>query len=414
MGTMATKRVSGATYLSTRAASFDDPGPLATFAARAFVVLATVVHFQVFPHPPAFAYLLAPLPIGVVLLLPKAAVMRMHVSVPPLLIAGWIFLSSSWTFDPDRTGFLIRVELPILAGFLIISAVLDNRLLMRMFLWAGRLALLITIAATVIIPSSRTGEQLDSIVLPGWHGLFPHKNDMGMFFAIFLAMVLVADRNRLTRYPTVLLTTALLVGSQSITALSTALVVVAAYVWLQANKKVDDRVLSITVVSTVALAVGAAVGLRAGLGERPWLGYGRGGLFFSPPNELSLELWRKIGFRAPNSRNGTLDLVSQIGLIGLGLYLTILTQTIRSATRSYRRRETAGTFALVAIAAMVVASLSEPAFLGPYLTLLCAIRIMTLRLDRENDLAVLRRIAEAEPKKRSIRPRLFHRAAEVN
>ena len=403
----------------------DEIGPLAGFAASAFVVIGTLLHFQVFPHPPTAVYLVALIPVGVVLLLPKATVLAMPISVPPLLIVAWISISSAWTFDADRTAFLLRVELPLLVGFLIIAAVMQGSDVMALLLWAGRIALLITVAATIAVPASRSGSQLDGQALAGWHGLFPHKNDMGPFFAIFLAVVLVADRRRVTRYPTLVTIAIVLVGSQSVTALSTALVVVAGYVWLQANRNVDDRVLSITMISTIAMAIGAALGLRAGLpifldatgkdptfsgrtdiwsavsgaiGERPWLGYGRGGLFFSPPNERSIELWREIGFRAPHAHNGVLDLTSQIGLVGLGLFIVLLAQTIRSSVRSYRRGEHVGIFALAVVISIVVASLSEPAFLGPYLTVVCVLRVMTLKLDRAAQLATLRNIAAARPR----------------
>jgi hypothetical protein len=50
------------------------------------------------------------------------------------------------------------------------------------------------------------------------------------------------------------------------------------------------------------------------------------------------------------------------------------------------------------VISIVVASLSEPAFLGPYLTVVCVLRVMTLKLDRAAQLATLREIAAARPR----------------
>ena len=241
-----------------------------------------------------------------------------------------------------------------------------------------------------------------------------------------MGIVIVADTNKWTKWPTLLATAVMLVGSQSITGLTSAMVAVAAMTWLRANRKADDRVMSIAVVVTTVIAVAGAFGARAGLpifleatgkdptfsgrtdiwaavwgaiADRPVLGYGRGGLFFEPANDISIELWRQIGFRAPHGHNGVLDLTSQIGVVGLVLFGALFFSTFFAALRSYRRDELFGTFVLVFLATLTVASLSEPVFLGPYLSLLAMLRVVTIRLDRVatlNDLS-----EEAQPRRTS-------------
>ena len=321
----------------------------------------------------------------------------------------WIFLSSSWTEDVERTAFLVRLQLPLLLGFMIMGAVLSDRDVMSWLLRAGQFVLAISVAATIAIPSTREGALLNGEVLEGWHALFPHKNDLGPFLAIFFGIVIVADKNRWTRWPTLLITGLMLLGSQSITGLTSAMVAVAAFAWLRANERADDRVLSIAVVVTTVIAVAGALGARAGLPifleatgkdptfsgrtdiwaavwgavvDRPVLGYGRGGLFFTPANDISIELWRQIGFRAPHAHNGVLDLTSQLGVIGLALFAALFLSTFRGAIHSYRRGEQFGSFALVFLATLTVASLSEPVFLGPYMSILAMLRIVSIRLDR--------------------------------
>lgn len=415
------------TRITSRASRTDPVGPIARVAGAVFLLAATAVHFDAVPAPPALTYLLALIPLGMVILLPAATIRGLTISMQTVLMAGWIAMSATWSFDPERTAFLVRVETPMLIGFLIVAAALDEHDLMRWLLHAGRLVLAISVAATIAVPSTRSGIWFGDETLAGWHALFPHKNDMGPFLAMVFGIVLVVDRNPFTRSATLVVTAAMILGSQSVTAITTTLVLVAAFAWLQANRRVDDRVLSITVVSTIALAVGSAMGARAGLpifleatgkdptfsgrtdiwaataravADKPWIGYGREGLFFSPPNDLSLELWREIGFRAPHAHNGVLDLLLQVGLIGLGLYVVLFVSTTLAALRSYRRGETFGIFSLMVLTSIFVASLSEPVFAGPYLSLLCLLRVVGLRLDRRAELSGLAQIAAHSPQQR--------------
>lgn len=412
-----------ATFAS-RSDTADAVGPIARAAAAAFVVIGTLVAFEAVPVPPSATYLTALIPFGVLLLLPASTIRSLTVSMQPILIAGWIALSTAWSFDVERTTFLVRLEIPILLGFLIIAAVVHEVDLMRWMLQAVRAALAISVLATIAIPSTRSGIWFGEETLAGWHALFPHKNDMGPFLAMGFGIVLVVDRSVLIRIATLAVTAVMIVGSQSVTAITTTLVLVAVWMWLQANRRVDDRVLSITMVSTLALATGAAMGARAGLpifleatgkdptfsgrtdiwaatagaiGDRPWLGYGREGLFFSPPNDLSLELWREIGFRAPHAHNGALDLTLQVGVIGLGLWITLFASTVLSSVRSYRRGEEFGIFSLMILSSIFVASLSEPVFAGAYLAVLGLLRVVGLRLDRRAELHRLATTAASKP-----------------
>ncbi len=396
-------------------------GPIAFLASTAFVVLGVVLHFEAIPHPPFAAYAMALVPIGVLFLLRAESIRTLTIAISPILLGVWIFLSNSWTEDPERTAFLVRLQLPLLLGFMIMGAVLSEKDTMRWLLNAVRLVVLVSLAATIAIPSTRAGVLLNGEVLDGWHGLFPHKNDLGPFLAIGLGVVVVADKNRWTRWTIIAVIGLLLLGSQSVTGLTAAMVGVAAHGWLRANARADDRVLTIAVVATSILAITAALGTRTGLPifldatgkdptfsgrteiwsavwgaivDRPILGYGRGGLFFPPGNDISIGLWREIGFRAPHAHNGVLDVWSQLGIIGLVLYAIVFGTTLRSAIRSFRRGEQFGSFTLVFIATLLVASLSEPVFLGPYLSIMAMLRVVSIRLDRVATLQDLAELAD--------------------
>ena len=132
-------------------------GPLAMVACAAFMMFGVLPHFEAVPHPPSAAYLTALIPIGVLFLLRKDVLKTLTVSIPPLLLMVWIFLSSSWTEDVERTAFLVRLQLPLLLGFMIMGAVLSDRDVMSWLLRAGQFVLAISVAATIAIPSTREG-----------------------------------------------------------------------------------------------------------------------------------------------------------------------------------------------------------------------------------------------------------------
>lgn len=392
-------------------------GPLAFFSCVVFLVIGVLLHFEAVPHPPSAAYAMALIPFGVLFLLPRDALKTFTVSIPPIALGAWIALSMAWTEDPERTFFLVRLQLPLLAGFMIVGAVLSDKDITQWLLNAVRVIVAITAVAVATIPSTRAGALLNGDLLEGWHGLFGHKNDLGPFLAVALGIVIVVDKNPWTKWPSIAAIGVLLLGSQSVTGLTAAMVAVTAHSWLKANSRSDDRVLTISVVVTSLVAVTGALGARAGLSifleatgkdptfsgrtdiwaavsgavaDRPILGYGRGGLFFPPANDISIDLWREIGFRAPHAHNGVLDLTSQIGLVGLALYAILFISTLRAAIRSFRRNEMFGSFVLVFLATVFTISLSEPVFLGPYMSILAMYRIVSIRLDRVATLAELR------------------------
>lgn len=402
-------------------------GPIATFACGVFIIAGVALHFGTFDSQPAMIYLTALIPLGVLLLLPVETLKSITVAIPAVLLTGWTVLSAAWTADAERTIFLLRTEVPIVLGFMLVAAILHEADFFRFLLWGGRAVLLITLAATALSPSSRIDYLPGGAELPGWHGFFEHKNEMGPFFVLFIAMVLIIDKRPWTRWPSLAGALILVAGSQSITALSALLVVLGAYGWLTLNRRADSRLLAATTMSTVVLLAASAFGIRAGLpllleatGKDPtfsgrtdiwaavwelskehiWIGHGRGGVFFVPANDETLTLWQSIGFRANHEHNGVLASLVQLGIVGLGLVLAIFWSTIRSAIRSYRRHEDFGLFALVIAIAVLSISLSEPVFVGPYATFMIALSVIGLKLDRRQritELATLARGVEPEP-----------------
>ena len=72
------------------------------------------------------------------------------------------------------------------------------------------------------------------------------------------------------------------------------------------------------------------------IAKRPWLGYGYSGFWNAESRDVQY-LWLKITWTAPNAHNGYIDLLLQIGIIGLCFYLAMwLLIIVRSARHAIR------------------------------------------------------------------------------
>ena len=392
-------------------------GPLGRIAAMLFLTWGGLAHFDAFDFPPVVATLFALLPIGLLFLAHQVHLRHMLVSIPAVLLLMWITLSISWTEDFARTTFLVLIEVPFLLGFMICGALLSERAVTQGLLWMVRAGVALSALATVAIPSTRAAVRTTGDVFEGWHALFEHKNAFGPFLALAFAIVLVAEDRRLVRNLTLVVIGVLILGSQSVTALTTALVVLALFYWLRVNRGLDGPAAAAAIIGSAAVAITGALGARASLPlfleatgkdptfsgrtdiwsavigairDRPIVGYGRGGLFFAPANEETVLLWREIGFDPPHAHNGVLDIWLQLGIVGTVLYLLLFASTIRVSVDSYLRGERFGMLGLLVMAMIFVAALSEPLFLGPYLSVAVLINVTGLRLNRAERLRQIR------------------------
>ena len=194
----------------------------------------------------------------------------------------------------------------------------------------------------------------------------------------------------------------ILAGAQSATGGFAALLVLLLWLWLQVLRHQDTRRSIRFVVLSVALLVGVAAsastnttallevagkdpGLtgrtdiwQAVLGavqQRPLTGHGLGAfLNGQDPTAVTRALWRQIGFEAAHAHNGALDVLGQLGLVGLVLHLAALATTARAAAARLQADPAVAALALTVLAAQLLMSVSEVVLLGPWLLVLVLIR----------------------------------------
>lgn len=380
----------------------DEIGPLCRLLGQVFMVGALIYLFGAYALRPAVATLLLAPALGCVLLAPRAVLMRARVSIPILAVLTWMALSWVWSASRAETAFELRVGLPLLLAAMVVTGILSTRDLVQAALAAVRLVVLIAIVALVVDPASRSETN------PGWHGSFLHKNTMAVFMVFALATTLGLDRGW-RRWLTALTTGVLIVGSQSATGLSGALVVLAVYTWLHLFRRASGPGSSTaTAAATIGLVVVGAAGVLANLSSvfgaygkdvtltgrttiwsavigaiesRPLTGYGLGAVLrVNDPSPITLELWEEIGDQAAHAHNGVLDLTAQLGFVGMVLYLVVFVTTLAMAVALVRRRPDMATWALLVMAGQAVMSLSEPVLLGPWLLVAAMIRAPLMRV----------------------------------
>ena len=374
-------------------------GPLSTALGQAFLVGALVHGFGILfvTHQRVSAVLLSALAFGCLVLAPRSLVRQVRVSLPLLALVLWMVASWTWSVNPAQTYLRLETLVPVLLGMMVVTGLLPERARLVALRWSIRVTLLVSVVSVATSASARISGD-DEFAVPGWRGTFSDKNSLALYLVFALAATVVLDRGR-SRWLTSIVIAVLLGGAQSATGIVSALLVLALCAWLPMLRRRTGRQRALFVVATTAMVLGAAAALAvnvtavlasygkdtsltgrtdiwaAVLGairERPLHGYGLGAplVDVAAPSTVTLRLWREIGFTASHAHDGTLDLVGQLGLLGLVLFLLAFGTTARAAARRLHTAPAAATFALVLLSAQVLMSVSENVFLGPWLLVL--------------------------------------------
>jgi exopolysaccharide production protein ExoQ len=397
---------------------YNEFGPWSVLLGQFYLVLALIVGFGVLGalEPPALlSVVVFPLAVGSALLAPRSAVRHLPISLAVLSLLTWMLISPLWAENSTASSFLLRQSVLLLIGVTLVAGLLPVTAITQALVWFVRAIVIITLVALLISPEARL--HLDptgvSPPYPGWHGFFIHKNSMAPVFAAGLVMILAFDGRRWTRQLTVAALAVLLVGSTSATGITAGLVGVSAWVWLGVYQRQGTRRSQVFVFSSFAVGVSALLGAIASLStitevygrdmtftgrtfiwssslsaaaERPVTGYGLGGIFWqADPSERTLQIWREVGFRAAHAHSGPLDLVLQLGLVGLILYLVVLGVALTAAWRLMRRGARVGRWICATTAVIFILGLSEPVLLGAWLGLVLLMLQLATRVSRRPD-----------------------------
>ena len=376
----------------------------------AYVALMPLVTFQAIQLPTSAVLLVTVLGILVLATAPRGMLGRMRISTAAVAFIGWCLISALWVFD--STLYINRSErflIPSLV-FLAIGASTPARVIMRGFL-LGFYTMVGYTVLTIATKASAREQQATSYegALAGWHGPFDHKNALSTLLVVGVVVMLAFESRRAVRLVVFAIIGVLLIGSRSGTGLAGMIFVFTAWNWLRTFIKQRNRMSApFVLVSFVGLVASLVAGLSTlpiilaaygkdttftgrtniwsgvlwAIRQRPLLGYGYSGVWVSDNREPTFSMMRRIGFRAFHAHNGALDVVLQVGLVGLILFLCLLLPLLSCGFRLARKGSAVGAVALVAGLAIVIMALSESLFLGPWIPFLCLCRGMSLRAEQ--------------------------------
>jgi O-antigen ligase len=262
-----------------------------------------------------------------------------------LILVAWAFASSRWSIAPDVT---LRRSIALLFTTLFglhLAARYDWRELIEL-LAAVYIALAIgSYVAALAFPSFG----VHATIHPGaWKGLWYEKNQMGGVMVIGTlagaCAALLSPRRRILWVAAAVLCCGLVVMSRSTTALLGTGIVLGGLAGLSLLRR--GGAVSVATV-WLAVALGAAflamvtispdlffqligkdptltgrtdiwASLLRRVAERPWLGYGFGAFWLDPWGPAWF-IRQEVQWTAPNAHNGWLDVLVQLGAVGLGL-----------------------------------------------------------------------------------------------
>jgi len=306
-------------------------------------------------------------------------------------LVGLAFISSRWSLEPDTTvRRSIALAMSMVFALYLASAWRGERLL-RMLCVAF---LIMSTASLIVVFAYPAMGVSDGANAGTWRGVFVEKNQTGMmmFTAILagLSLLVSGARGRWLAIATIAVSLVVLLGTQSKTSLLCTLVGGGLIVGMHVLRK-SGPVAGILLVWAGVMAIGAAAiffvlnpevlftllgkdatltgrtdiwdSLLRRVAERPWTGYGYAAFWGKesmPANWVRLE----TEWAVPSAHQGWLEVLIQLGYIGVGLVAVIYTlavvlSVVRLPTQGVRE----GYFGLGYLAAYGVLTMSESVML---------------------------------------------------
>lgn len=264
------------------------------------------------------------------------------------LLAGLAPLSCLWCAYPNEA--LRKGMLLILSDFFAIYLAFRYSIKEQMELlsWVLGIATFSNIAFTVGFPAYA----IHTALHPGaWRGLFSHKNSLAelsvMSALLFLVLVVTSPSHQRAHRVGLAASVAVVLLTTSKTGLTLMLLLFLLVPLLQMGRSRAPAALPILLIAGLgmaALVVGfvgnyelilsslgrdATLTGRTGIWStlvgkialRPWIGYGYRGFWHDMEGD-SADIWYNLSFMISSAHNGYLDMALELGLIGLGAFVT--------------------------------------------------------------------------------------------
>ncbi len=388
-------------------------GPLATIASQLSVVVGLLWSLGVVAGlflPPSIG-LIAVMPVlGAFAIAPRSVIMQFPVSFSILGVFSISVASVLWTLDPTSTVLTLRGLIPAMIAVVLAAGLLGMRDFADAMVWAVWAGIAVTVVALILVPSTRihVGGGPSGDDYAGWHGFFTHKNNMSPFFVLGIPTILTFQKSGIFKWCVLAVMGVLLIGSTSATGISAGFFAVVAWLWLRVYQGQEDArnstllfsmslvgaigVVGVTLssIATITSAYGKDTTFSgrteiweaswAAILNRPLFGHGFAGVFsVESVTPTTAAIWRQVGFNASHAHNGVLDILIQIGVIGFVVWAVLWVSTIRAAWQVLTTMPALGIWVVSVMASNFVMALSEDVFLGGWVAMLAAMKMMLMR-----------------------------------
>jgi O-antigen/teichoic acid export membrane protein/O-antigen ligase len=322
--------------------------------------------------------------------------------VLPLAVTGflvWVAASFEWSGDHHDSAHQIIEFLAVAVTGVILAMVLRRDELLRSFAIGSKLLIAVTgISIVVAYHYSTAPPVLDPV--PGWHGPLGGKNTLGFLMAIAIVTFGYERSIRRTSRWWLAAAVVLLIGSRSGAGLCVTLLVVAVVIWERALRGVTTRTNRILYkLASVVLALGGGIFLLtdfpaatsvvgksstltgrthiwstviSAIGHNFAHGYGYAGVWLNKTGETAT-LWKAIGFKAYEAHDVYLDLLLQLGVVGLVLVVLVIGATVARLLPLFRGRSASERWLLIVFLAVLVEGVVESDFLGQDVIMFAAV-----------------------------------------
>ena len=383
--------------------------PLWVLSGQLTVVFAVVIGFGSvgLVKPKLFVLLMLLSTAGLVLLGPVRNIEKVILPIPVVLYMGWWGASYLWTFNDWIFLRDTQLIFPLVAAMLVAVSLVPGRDLTRALLAGCYVAIAWTVVFTLLNPGEAMGHP-DGV--PGWRGGFLHKNALAPFMLFAILTVLAFEERPAQRRIAVATAVTLVLLSQSTTSIVVGVLLLGFGWFLRRLSDAPPQARGILLgggsIVGVAFATLALTNLPQLLGfagkdptltrrteiwagvieavqHRPFTGYGVGGAWVNLAAEPTRSILRGLGFVVYHSHNGFLEVVLQLGLVGLALFCLLLVSVVAGALALISLDGRTATFVTSFCALVVLTSISEVTTFGIWLVMLAAFSALVIRRRRE-------------------------------
>ncbi len=326
-----------------------------------------------------------------------------------VFLVGLALVSSLWSLSPSIT---IRRGISMLGSFalvLYLAIRISPADYMRVLKWMALIFVYSTPLIVFLLPAYGKGA---GVWADAWRGITAHKNGLGWMMVLSIVIMTYAPRlgvaSRKLSLFTVLLAFICLVMAKSSTGFLAMFVAASIFCTIGLMRQVKGHrllvgLMLLSLIGCVALVAGpiseavlAALGknptlsgrtaiwdqLFLAMAERPLLGWGYRAFWES---NYAAELMSPLGFFAGHAHNGYLDMIMDLGLIGLVIYVTATLIAIVKLLLASLENDDFAACQLVMMLTCLFIGFSGPVVLRPntiYFILTCAPILYASRLGR--------------------------------